>query len=120
MAQVYQSRAEAGQDASMLVANSDYIAPILEAVGEAGYPDDPACLDALEPIDRTRLRYYLLAHRIRIDNQMYQYQQGFIDDEYYENNIKGQIRTFGPGWRLFRLPGRPSFEAEIEKVLGTP
>ena len=39
-------------------------------------------------------------------------------DEYYENNICSQIQLMGQSWKLLHPVGRrPSFDAEIDRVL---
>jgi hypothetical protein len=48
----------------------------------------------------------------------YQYQQGFLDPEYYEDEFKVRVRRLAPTWRaLGLLGGRTSFKQEIERIL---
>jgi hypothetical protein len=48
----------------------------------------------------------------------YQYQQGFIDPEYYANEFRVRVRRLAPVWQaLGLLGGRPSFRSEIESIM---
>jgi hypothetical protein len=47
----------------------------------------------------------------------YQYQQGFLDPEYYEGEFKVRVRRLAPTWQALGLTGgRPSFKDEIARV----
>ena len=52
------------------------------------------------------------------DNIHYQYEQGFLDQDHYESIFIPLVRLFAPQWKELGLPdGRPSFHAEIERIL---
>jgi hypothetical protein len=118
MAMAYQVRAGAAQDVSMDFANSPYLPEIMTKLEDAGFPRDPESLEVLDPTELKRFRNFQLAQQIRVDNQFYQYQQGFLDEEYYQNNFQYQIRSMAEGWKLLQPKGRrPSFNAEVDRVL---
>lgn len=117
MAQTYQDRANAAIALSMNYAMSPELIEIQHKLNVAGYPDDPSCVEQLTPQERMAMSSYLLAQKIRVDNQFYQYRQGLLDEEYFQNNFRGQISIFGPGWKMFPSPMRPSFEQQIDEVL---
>ena len=92
-------------------ANSDYIPAIALKFEQGG-------VGALTPEERYRLRGRYIGVQIRLDNMYYQYQHGFLDDEYYETNLKGLIRSVAPVWDALEVvPRRPSFREEVERIL---
>ena len=59
-----------------------------------------------------------LARLIRVESQFVQWQQGLLDDEFYEHQFKQGVRTSAPLWNELGLRlVRPSFRAEVERVL---
>ena len=47
----------------------------------------------------------------------YQYQQGYLDEEYYEDKFKDRVARLAPTWKALGLTsGRRSFFAEIERL----
>jgi hypothetical protein len=48
----------------------------------------------------------------------FQYQQGFIDEEYYRDSFRERVRRLAPVWQALHVAGaRRSFAAEIEEIL---
>ena len=48
----------------------------------------------------------------------YQYQQGFLDEEYYEDAFKARVRRLAPVWTALGLDhGRKSFGDAIERLM---
>lgn len=84
---------------------------------------DPANLasfdrDNLSPEQQTMARSLLIALMIDADNEHYQYQQGFLDEAFYQNDTVETIVMFAPTWRAFGLKeSRPAFRAEVDRVL---
>ena len=55
---------------------------------------------------------------IRVESQFFQWQQGLLDNEYYEHQFKFVVRNYAPLWIALGLRfGRPSLKAEVERVL---
>ena len=82
----------------------------------------------LRTLNRTILLYGLFSFfpiflytLCRKRNFFYQYQQGYLDEEFYEFRVAGAIRVFAPWWKklnIFEASGRrPSFDAEIQRIL---
>ena len=117
LAQTYQMRADALQDMMVRAADSQHVAPIIIKLTEAGYPEDITGLDQLTVEERGRLRQWQIAQRTHWDNMFYQYQQGFLDDEYYRDEFKVRVARLAPTWQALGLAGRGSFDEEIEKIL---
>ena len=117
LAQTYQMRSDALQMMLVHAADSEYIGPIITKLTSAGYPEDLSSLDQLSTVERGRFRQWQIAQQTHWDNMFYQYQQGFIDPEYYENEFRVRVRRLAPVWReLGILGGRPSFLKEIGSI----
>ncbi len=70
------------------------------------------------PEDQIRTRLWLRWWANYLDNVYYQYQQGFIDEEYYQSQFQDAVRNFAPRWRAVRVnEPRPSFRQEVERIL---
>jgi hypothetical protein len=79
---------------------------------------DPSAIEALDSIESLRIYRYLEARAGDYDNLFYQYQQGYLDEEFYRTRIEASIKRVAPMWMnmdfLNRL--RPSFVAEVERL----
>ena len=63
------------------------------------------------------LREWSNAHMHRLDAQHFQYQQGLLDEDGYDN-LRDVIARFAPLWEQLDInPVRDSFRREIETVL---
>jgi hypothetical protein len=119
LAQTYQVRADALQEMLVSAANSEHVGPIIAKLTEEGYPEDVSSLDRLTPVERGRFRQWQIAQQTHWDNMFYQYQQGFLDEEYYRDEFAVRVRRLAPIWRALRITGnRRSFEREIERLMG--
>jgi hypothetical protein len=120
-AQIHQSRADAYVSLMEDRSNSERLVSALEKISAAGGFDNPAALDQLTDEEAARVRWYLQGRQIDYDNLYYQYQQGYLDEEYYRYHVVPGIGTFAPWWEKFRDGGgrRPSFEAEIDRILAS-
>ena len=117
LAQTYQMRADALQDMLVRAADSRHIGPIIIKLTQAGYPEDVASLDILTPEERGRFRLWQIAQETHWDNMLYQYQQGFLDPEYYQDSFRERVTRLAPIWRALNLTGgRKSFLDEINRL----
>jgi hypothetical protein len=117
LAQTYQMRADALQDMLVRAADSRHIGPIIIKLTQAGYPEDVASLDLLTPEERGRFRLWQIAQETHWDNMLYQYQQGFLDPEYYQDSFRERVTRLAPIWRALNLTGgRKSFLDEIDRL----
>ena len=118
LAQTYQMRADALQEMLVEAADSQYIGPILTKLTGAGYPEKVASLNELTVEERGRFRQWQIAQQTHWDNLFYQYQQGFLDDEYYQDSFRERVKRLGPIWKALGVTGsRRSFDAEIEQLM---
>jgi hypothetical protein len=106
LAQTYQMRADALQEMLVRASESEHIGPIITKLTLAGYPESVASLDVLTPEERGRFRQWQIA------------QQGFLDDEYYQNSFRERVRRLAPIWTALGVTGsRRSFAEEIDRIL---
>lgn len=118
LAQTYQIRADALQSMLVQAAASETIGPLLVKLTQLGYPSDVTALEKLSVLERGIFKQWQIAQQIHWDNMHYQFQQGFLDPEYYEDEFKVRVRRLAPTWRALGLTGgRPSFRKEIDRLL---
>ena len=118
LAQTYQMRSDALQMMLVHAADSEYIGPIITKLTGAGYPEDIGALEDLSQEDRGRFRQWQIAQQTHWDNMFFQYQQGFIEDEYYRDSFRERVRRLAPTWKALNLTGaRSSFVDEIDDIL---
>ncbi len=117
LAQTYQMRADALQGMLVQAASSEVIGPLIVKLTELGYPADVSALDKLSSRERGVFRQWQIAQLTHWDNMFYQYQQGFLDPEYYQDEFQKRVRRLAPVWQaLGLLHGRSSFTAEVERL----
>ena len=118
LAQTYQVRSDALQMMLVHAADSQYIGPIISKLTGAGYPEDIGALEHLSKVERQRFRLWQIAQETHWDNMFFQYQQGFIDEEYYRDSFRKRVRRLAPTWKALNVAGaRRSFDAEIDSIL---
>lgn len=117
LAQTYQMRADALQEMLVRSACSNTIGPIIVKLTQHGYPSDVGALDQLTPLELGLFKQWQIAQITHWDNMFYQYQQGFLDPEYYDDEFKVRVRRLAPTWAKLGLKsGRKSFQKEIERL----
>ena len=118
LAQTYQMRADALQNMLVQAAESERIGPIISKLTSVGYPEDVTSLDQLSVAERGSFRQWQIAQQTHWDNMFYQYQQGFLDDEYYRDSFRERVRRLAPIWQALGVTGsRRSFSEEIQRIL---
>ncbi len=116
LSQTYQLRADALQAMTVQAAASP-IGTVIVKLTEAGYPQNVDALDALTAEERGRFRLWQIAQQTHWDNMHFQYQQGFLDEEYYRDAFAERVVRLYPTWKALGLTGgRASFFAELERL----
>ncbi len=121
-AQIHQARSDTQVAKNENRADSEHLAPLLEKIQPFGGFANLSSTDELTPEELYRLRAFLQARHVDYDNMFYQYQQGYLDEEYYQSTISHAIQLFSPWWdklEIFRNVRRPSFDAEIRRLRST-
>ena len=116
-AQIHQDRSDAWVANRFARADSEFVIPVLEKLYAAGFPDNLDAMQKLTPVDRRRVYDVLDAFSGDYDNMFFQYQQGYLDEEFYRTKIETSIRELAPWWKKYAIIGRPSFEKEIDRIM---
>jgi hypothetical protein len=118
LAQTYQMRADALQTMLVHAADSERIGPVITKLTNAGYPEDLESLASLDEEELGRFRQWQIAQQTHWDNMFYQYQQGFLDEEYYQDAFRARVVRLAPVWDALGLTGsRRSFVEEIDRIM---
>ena len=118
LAQTYQMRADALQNMLVHAADSKYIGPIIAKLTTAGYPERIDSLSELDDVELGRFRQWQIAQQTHWDNMYYQYQQGYLDEEYYQGSLRVRVRRLAPIWEALGVTGsRQSFLEEIDRIM---
>ena len=118
VAQTYQARSDSLMEINLRMAENIELSALVSKIGSGGWDIDLTRTEELTESEHIRLRLFYFAQRIRLDNLVFQHQQGFMTDEHYQDGIKGPLRFFHPIWEYFGITGgRPSFVSEIEKAV---
>ena len=113
IANTYQSRAVDQISFNTVVMESQVVTPILQLVTA-----DLSNIDTLTDEERFRIRAFYTSVRIDADNEYYQYQQGFLDEEYFEYALKPRIARHARIWRALGVEERrPSFRKFVDEQL---
>ncbi|MEJ2130066.1 MAG: hypothetical protein P8Y95_00185, partial [Gammaproteobacteria bacterium] len=67
--------------------------------------------------ERGRFRLWQIAQLTHWDNMFYQYEHGFLDEEYFEDNFKARVQRLAPTWEALNLTNpRRSFGRQIDEI----
>ncbi len=114
-AQTYQARAIDAIGELLYIADSEYLAPILMTTD---FGADYEAVANLSAGDHLRLSQYLRARMIDWDNEHYQYQNGFMDADFFEATTTRSVKKWAPVWRAIGLTeGREEFRKYVDRVL---
>ena len=80
------------------MSDTEFVLPALEKFATAGVPTDVSALEVLDSIDRARIRRYFQGRLGGYDNLYFQYQQGYLDEEFYSTRIAPSIARLYPLW----------------------
>ena len=118
-AQIHQARSDAYVEHTFSLADSEFMAPAYNKFMLAGGPADVSALDALDPIELARVRWFVLARMGDYDNLFYQYRNGYLDEEFYQSRVAPSSKRLGLLWKEFGLlkSATPSFAAEVDRLL---
>ena len=119
-AQIHQARSDAHVGNRLEIADSEYLLAAAGKFMDAGGYDNLSAMDQLSAIEAARVKELLTAYHQDYDNLFYQYQKGYLDEEFYRYRVESTIKLFAPWWEkldIFESGGRrPSFDAEIKRI----
>jgi hypothetical protein len=114
MASTYQARAFDAISTQRVLADSEYIGPLLAKIDI----DDKQSLDSLSEEELWRLQRHYMGRMIDIDNEYFQYQSGFLDEKYYEDRLKPSLIRNAKRWRRLGLSEtRPELQKLADELL---
>jgi hypothetical protein len=114
ISQLYQFRAQMHMDGVLRRAEATglLLPDVLKRMREKG-------VEALDPSERIFLVFHATADAVRLDNGLFQYENGFLDDEYVDY-IQRSIRLLASHWKqigLFELSTfRQGFVDEVRRL----
>ncbi len=111
----YQARAFDAIAVRTALADSDHVLPIVIITN---YGCDDEALGTLTEVDRSRLRQFLFTEMFDLDNEFYQYEQGFLDPDFFENAFKPRLLFFSQAWRKMGIrENRQRFSEFTDELL---
>ena len=114
-ASTYQARALDSIANSRYEIESNYLLPLLIKTNGGS---DLNAIDKLSEIDRVRLRKYFDAEMADLDNEYYQYVNGFLDKGFFEDVTMRGISRTAPRWRAYGMTERRrEFREFVDSVL---
>jgi Na+-transporting NADH:ubiquinone oxidoreductase subunit NqrC len=115
LAQTYQTRAIDAVSELLEVADSEYLAPILTATN---YASDFQAVADLSAEDWLRLSNFLRARMVDWDNEHYQYQNGYLDEDFFRSTTEKAVTIWAPRWRNVGLiESREEFRQYVDTLL---
>lgn len=97
-------------------ANDGQLAAILVKRGQCNVPEE---LEALTPEEFCRLREFYMANFRAMANQYYQYETGFLDEDFYIHVTRRSIARNLPNWistGVDLVEARPNFVEELRRI----
>ena len=115
-AQAYQSRA-LDVIAAMRVR---YANPELDLLIKKFYSNE-LDIESATPEERSLISSHFYIKRTDLDNEHYQFQNGFLDPDFYRTTTEREIKAFAPFWRALGIAEpRQQFTEEVDKILADP
>ena len=117
----YQARSLAVMQRQDMLAESEYLSPIVLKLRTVGY-------DALSAQEKTRLHSTFIGAMFRLDGTFYQCQLHLLDSSYCDGVFRGEMSLWVPRWRDSGVLDdwghlgliREEFADEIDKYLDLP
>jgi hypothetical protein len=114
-ATTYQARALDSIADNRYAIESNYLLPLLVKTDRGS---DSDAIDELSEIDQVRLRRYFNSEMADLDNEYYQYVNGFLDSGFFEDVTMRGIRRTAPLWRAYGMTEqRREFREFVDSVL---
>ncbi len=111
----YQARAFDAIAVRTMLADSDHLLPLLV---KTRFGCDQEMVSTLNAADRTRIQQFLFTEMFDLDNEFYQYEQGFLDPDFFENAFKPRLLWAALAWRSMGIrENRQSFVEFTDKLL---
>ena len=77
--------------------------------------------EAAVPEERSQISSHFYTKRTDLDNEHYQFQNGFLDPDFYRTTTEREIKAFAPFWRALGIAEpRQQFTEEVDRILADP
>jgi hypothetical protein len=78
-------------------------------------------IESLTPEERSQISSHFYSRRTDLDNEHYQFQNGFLDPDFYRTTTEREIKAYAPFWRELGIPEpRQQFTEEVDRILVDP
>ena len=78
-------------------------------------------VETASPLELSQIRSHFYIRRTDLDNEHFQYQNGFLDPDFYRTTTEREIKAFAPHWRGLGIPEpRQQFTEEVDRILADP
>jgi hypothetical protein len=78
-------------------------------------------IESATPEERSQIGSHFYMRRTDLDNEHYQFQNGFLDPDFYRTTTEREIKAFAPIWRALGIAEpRQQFTEEVDKILADP
>jgi hypothetical protein len=78
-------------------------------------------IESATPEEWSRIRSHFYMRRTDLDNEHYQFQNGFLDPDFYRTTTEPEIKAIAPFWRALEIAEpRQKFAEEVDRILADP
>jgi hypothetical protein len=78
-------------------------------------------IESVTPEERSQISSYFYMRRTDLDNEHYQFQNGFLDPDFYRTTTEREIKAIAPIWRALGIAEpRQKFTEEVDRILADP
>lgn len=78
-------------------------------------------IESATPEEMSQIISHFYMRRTDLDNEHYQFQNGFLDPDFYRTTTEREIKAFAPFWRaLGVIEPRQQFTEEVDRILADP
>ena len=78
-------------------------------------------IESATPEEMSQIMSHFYIRRTDLDNEHYQFQNGFLDPDFYRTTTEREIKAYAPFWRaLGVIEPRQQFTEEVDRILADP
>lgn len=78
-------------------------------------------IESATPEEMSQIISHFYIRRTDVDNEHYQFQNGFLDPDFYRTTTEREIKAFAPFWRALGVnEPRQQFTEEVDRILADP
>ena len=78
-------------------------------------------IESATPEERSQISSHFYIRRTDLDNEHYQFQNGFLDPDFYRTTTEREIKAYAPFWRALGInEPRQQFTEEVDRILADP